>query len=344
MRNRERRTVSEMSFGRSSFGMLLVFAGVLTASVLASPELLSTEPAEPITPIPLESKQLDPKRIALGERLFHDVRLSRDNSQSCATCHPLQKGGMDGLPRAAGADGDLPLRNTPTVFNVGLNSTYNWDGSANTLEKHADLTLSNPKLMNMTWSELLARLGADARYVTAFKAAYSQGLTQDAVLDAIAHFEQSLLTPNSRFDRYLRGEENTLTERELAGYRLFKSYGCASCHQGVNIGGNLFQKFGVFLDMKDNARTDDPGRIAVTGVSRDREVFRVPSLRNVAVTAPYFHDGRTQTLEEAVDTMANAQLGRKLSKEDVDKIVGFLHALTGEYQGRPLGARDSESR
>ena len=184
---------------------------------------------------------------------------------------------MDGLPRAAGPDGNLRLRNTPTVFNVGLSSWYNWDGSANTLEKHADLTLANPQIMNMTWTELLARLRADVGYVTAFKAAYLQGLTEDAVLDAIAQFERSLLTPNSRFDRFLGGEQNALNERELAGYRLFKSYGCVSCHQGVNIGGNLFQKFGVFLDVKEKARTDDPGRIVVTGVARDREVFRVPA-------------------------------------------------------------------
>ena len=320
------------------FGIFLFFTGALTASVLASPEPLSTHTAEPISPIPPESTGLDAKRIALGERLFSNFRLSRDNSQSCATCHPLQKGGMDGLPRATGADGNLRLRNTPTIFNVGLNSSYNWDGSANTLEKHADLTLSNPQIMNMTWPELLARLRGDVGYATAFDAAYLHGLTKDAVLDAIAQFERSLLTPNSRFDRFLGGEKNALTEREVAGYQLFKSYGCVSCHQGVNIGGNLFQKFGVFLDVKKKAGTDDPGRIIVTGVARDREVFRVPSLRNVAVTAPYFHDGRAQTLPEAVDTMANAQLGRRLSAEDVDKIVGFLRTLTGEYQGRRLDA------
>jgi cytochrome c peroxidase len=336
--------MGKASFYRSSFGVLLVFIGALSATVLAAVEPPNTHPAEPITPIPLELKELDARRVALGERLFHDVRLSRDNSQSCASCHPLQKAGMDGLPRAAGAQGNLRLRNTPTVFNVGFNFTYNWDGNANTLERHAELTLSNPQLMNMTWPELLARLAADAGYVRAFEAAYSRGLTQATVLDAIAHFERSLLTPNSRFDRYLRGEVDALTERELAGYGLFKSYGCISCHQGVNIGGNLFQKFGVFSDVKANARTVDPGRIAVTGVTRDREVFRVPSLRNVAVTAPYFHDGRAQRLEDAVETMADAQLGRKLSKEDLDKIVGFLHTLTGEYQGRPLGAHQSEAR
>jgi cytochrome c peroxidase len=226
---------------------------------------------------------------------------------------------MDGLPRAIGADGNLRLRNTPTIFNVGLNSTYNWDGSADTLEKQAEITLSNPTLMNMTWPELLARLRSDSTYVAAFTEAYSEGLTQDAVLDAIASFERSVLTPNSRFDRYLRGERDALTERELAGYRLFKSYGCVSCHQGVNIGGNLFQKFGVFLNMSESARTDDPGRIAVTGVARDREVFRVPSLRNVAVTAPYFHDGRRV---QVVQIRTNRLKGRLVSSSRSNVLRG----------------------
>jgi cytochrome c peroxidase len=159
------------------------------------------------------------------------------------------------------------------------------------------------------------------------------------VLDALASFERSLLTPNSRFDRYLRGERHILTEPEQQGYRLFKSYGCVTCHQGVNIGDNMYQKFGVFADTKDTgnpAVVIDAGRYAVTKVPRDREVFRVPSLRNVAVTAPYFHDGRARSLEEAVETMAKVQLGMTLTHEESGLIVQFLHTLTGEYQGRPV--------
>jgi cytochrome c peroxidase len=298
----------------------------------------TTESREPIVPIPLHLA-LDPKRVALGERLFHDVRLSHNNTQACTTCHPLEHGGMDGRPRAITTNGVLHLRNTPTIFNVGFNASCNWDGIANTLEAHAELVLLNPNLMNMTWPELLAKLHADADYVTSFNTAYPGGLTPANVLDALANFERSLLTPNSRFDRYLRGERHALTAPEQQGYGLFKSYGCVACHQGINIGGNMYQKFGIFEDtggVADPAAVVDLGRYRVTKVPRDRGVFRVPSLRNVAVTAPYFHDGRERTLEDAVETMARVQLGMTLTQEEIGLIVQFLHTLTGEYQGRPV--------
>jgi cytochrome c peroxidase len=159
------------------------------------------------------------------------------------------------------------------------------------------------------------------------------------VLDSLATYERSLITPNARFDRYLRGEHQALTAEEQRGYQLFKSYGCVACHQGVNVGGNLFQKFGIFPAMVGQAppgTEPDPGRFGVTGVARDRWVFRVPSLRNVVLTAPYFHDGRAPTLEDAVDTMARVQLGRTLTGEEIGLIVQFLHTLTGDYEGRSL--------
>jgi cytochrome c peroxidase len=295
-------------------------------------------PQEPIAPLPL-SMALDPQRVALGERLFHDVRLSHDNTRSCTSCHPLEGGGMDGRPRAITANGTLHLRNTPTIFNVGLNTAFNWDGIAHTLEAHAQIALLNPSLMNTTWPQLLDKLQADTDYVTRFNIAYSGGVRPDNVLDALASFERSLLTPNSRFDRYLRGEQHALTAPEQQGYRLFKSYGCVACHQGINIGGNMYQKFGVFAETNgvgSPAAVVDLGRYAVTKVPRDRAVFRVPSLRNVAVTAPYFHDGRARTLAEAVATMARVQLGRTLTPEETEVIVQFLQTLTGEYLGRPV--------
>jgi cytochrome c peroxidase len=193
--------------------------------------------------------------------------------------------------------------------------------------------------MNTTWPELLAKLQADADYVTRFNTAYEDGLMPANVLDALASFERSLLTPNSRFDRYLRGECQALTPSEQKGYGLFKSYGCVTCHQGINIGGNIYQKFGVFqgpINANSPTSAADLGRYNVTKVPRDREVFRVPSLRNVAVTGPYFHDGRTRTLDDAVETMARVQLGRTLTPEEVRLIVQFLHTLTGEYHGRPI--------
>ena len=295
---------------------------------------------EPIAPLPL-TIAVDSARASIGERLFHDVRLARDNAHSCATCHPLDKGGTQPRHRASATTGKRLPRDIPTIFNVGLNFSFNWDGAIETLEAHAEAVLLNPNVMNATWPELLARLQADSGYVTAFRAAYAQGITRANVLDALASFERSLVTPNSRFDRYLRGERDALTIAEQQGYQLFKSYGCVACHQGTNIGGNLFQKFGLFEASEAPPSLDaaiDLGRYGVTKVSRDREVFRVPSLRNVAATAPYFHDGRAATLEVAVDTMARMQLGRQLTQGEIGLIVQFLQTLTGEWRGKPLPA------
>jgi cytochrome c peroxidase len=229
-------------------GCVLLASPIPAAEALRMP-LVSpvVESHQPLVPIPLHPA-LDAKRVALGARLFHEVRLSHDNTRSCTTCHPLERGGMDGRPRALAANGILHLRNTPTIFNVGLNAVFNWDGIANTLEAQAEGVLLHPNLMNTTWSEILAKLQADADYVSSFNTAYPGGLIPANVLDALASFERSLLTPNSRFDRYLRGEQHILTAPEQQGYQLFKSYGCIACHQGINIGGNMYQKFGVFQE------------------------------------------------------------------------------------------------
>jgi cytochrome c peroxidase len=317
----------------------LVLSAMGPAVVATRPAVARSELVEPIAPVPVGHPR-DPQRVALGRQLFQDARLSGDRGRSCGTCHPLDRGGMDGRVGSPTATDTPNLRNTPTIFNVGLSSYFNWDGVADTLEAHAEIVLTSPSLMNITWPDLLGRLEADAGYADGFRAAYRDGITRANVLDALATFERSLETPNSRFDRYLRGERSALTEAERRGYALFKAYGCVTCHQGVNIGGNMFQRFGVFPDR--NVPGPDPGRFDVTGVSRDRGVFRVPSLRNVAVTAPYFHDGRAATLEVAVDTMARVQLGRTLHEEEIARIIDFLRTLTGEYQGRPIGpvARD----
>lgn len=293
---------------------------------------------EPLTPILLVTTD-KPKQTQLGERLFHDPQLSHDNRQSCATCHPLDRGGMDGQPRAIAVDGLPRLRNTPTIFNVGLNFWFNWDGIAHTLEAHAEQLLRNPAVMNTTWPELRGKLGREADYVSAFRAAYVDGLTWHNVIAALASFERSLTTPHSRFDAYLRGERQALTAEEQHGYGLFKSYGCVACHQGINIGGNMFAKFGVFQPLNGAGEGDiDGGRHGVTHRPQDIQVFRVPSLRNVAVTAPYFHDGRAPTLAVAVDTMARVQLGKDLTPEEIGLIVQFLQTLTGNYRGAPVRA------
>jgi cytochrome c peroxidase len=323
--------------------LLIKSAMSLSESPRALPEPSAAASGEPITPLPL-SLDLDSKRVALGKRLFNDVRLSRDNTKSCATCHPLQQGGMDGRRRASSANDSQPARNTPTIFNVGFNASFNWDGIADTLEAQAEIVLLSPRLMNTTWPQLLSKLRADADYVVGFKDAYTEGPTRANVLAALADFQRSLLTPNARFDRYLRGERQALTEAEQQGYGLFKSYGCVACHQGMNIGGNMYQKFGVFAETSGAAIPVDLGRYVVTKAPRDREVFRVPSLRNVAATGPYFHDGRATTLEEAVTTMVRVQLGRTLTSYEINLIVQFLHTLTGEYQGRPVGTPENNRK
>ena len=235
------------------------------------------------------------------------------------------------------ATGTLHARNNPTIFNVAFNAVYNWDGGVYTSEAHAERVLLSPALMHTTWPTLLAKLQAIPDYRAAFTTLYPGRLTPAHVLDALATYERSLVTPNARFDRYLRNQPEALSPVERRGYAIFKAYGCVACHQGVNVGGSMFQKFGIFQEAPhDPTRPVDLGRFLLTQVPRDRAVFRVPSLRNVALTAPYFHDGRTATLEAAVSIMARVQLGRTLSPEDTHAIVQFLHTLTGEYQGRSL--------
>jgi cytochrome c peroxidase len=293
--------------------------------------------AEPITPLP-SAISLDAGKVRLGEMLFHDVRLSRGDVLACAACHALAEGGDDNRARSPGSDGELLNFNAPTVFNAALSFRLNWRGNFRTLEEQNEAVLLDRDLMDMTWEELLPKLRADEAYREAFATVYGSDPAPAHVLDALATFQRSLTTPNAPFDRHLRGERDALTSEEERGYRLFKDYGCVACHQGVNIGGNLFQRFGIFHDPFSQypIRTADLGRFTITGQADDRFVFRVPSLRNVAVTAPYFHDGRTQTLEQAVREMARSQLGRVLTEQEVGQIAGFLRTLTGEYRGRSL--------
>jgi cytochrome c peroxidase len=298
---------------------------------------------EPITPVP-RAVALDADKVRLGEMLFHDVRLSRGDVLACASCHLLAEGGDDNRARSPGVDGELLNFNAPTVFNAALSFRLNWRGNFRTLEEQIEAVLLDPHLMNTSWEELLPKLRADEAYRESFAAVYGNGPEPAHVLDALATFERSLLTPDARFDRYLRGERNALETEEEQGYELFKAYGCVACHQGVNVGGNLFQKFGIFHDPfahRGRVSEADLGRLAITGKEADRYVFRVPSLRNVGVTAPYFHDGRAASLEEAVEAMGRSQLGRSLTEQEIDLIVAFLRTLTGEYQGRPL-APDSD--
>lgn len=303
----------------------------LLASV-ASAAAVAASSDEPIQPVPLAHGQ-DPARADLGRRLFNDARLSANNTVSCASCHSLAKGGADGLERSVGFNGQRTGVNAPTVLNAALNFKQFWNGRAGSLEAQIDAVIQNPVEMGSKWPDVVAKLAKDAGYQAAFAAAYRDGVTQANITNAIATYERTLITPNSRLDSYLRGNRQALNDQEKSGYAKFKQYGCVACHQGVNVGGNMFQKFGVMGDYfaKRGQPTDaDLGRYLVTRDPADKNVFKVPSLRNVALTAPYLHDGSAKTLEDVVDVMFRYQLGRTASREDRAAIVSFLRTLSGE--------------
>jgi cytochrome c peroxidase len=294
--------------------------------------------SEPLSPLPL-TLTLDVRKVALGDRLFHEARLSRDGTVACASCHNLKTGGVDRLARSKGVGGQLGGINAPTVFNSGFNYRQFWDARARTLEDQVDGPLQHPLEMAGTWPNALDTLAGDPHYRAEFAALYRDGVTTANVKDAIATFERSLFTPNARFDLYLRGNAAALSDFELAGYRLFKQVGCTSCHQGMNIGGNMVQKLGIienYFAGRSDLTEADQGRFNLTRLEEDRYVFRVPSLRNVAITPPYLHDASAPTLEDAVRIMARYQLGVDLSAGDVATISAFLGTLTGEYKGGQL--------
>lgn len=286
---------------------------------------------EPLLPLP-DPPAVDARVAALGERLFHDPRLSADGTVSCASCHTIANGGDDGRGRSLGIRDQEGEINSPTVLNSGLNFVQFWDGRAATLEDQVGGPIEAPLEMGNTWQAVLKTLGADPEYTRAFQGAFADGITQQNVRAAIATFERTLLTPDSPFDRWLKGDKQALDAEQAAGYALFKGVGCIACHQGRNVGGNMFQRFGVFGDYfatRGGVKKADYGRFNVTGVESDKFVFRVPSLRNVELTAPYFHDGSAASLEDAVRTMAQYQLGRPLEDQQVLRIVAFLKSLTG---------------
>lgn len=295
--------------------------------VLAAAATAAAGPAlddEPIKPVPLSLHQ-DPARAAIGRRLFSDTRLSGNGQLACASCHDLGRAGADSTARSAGVGKRLTALNTPTIFNAALNFKQFWDGRADTLEAQIEMVVVNADEMGGRWPEVVARVGSDAQYRSAFGAAYRDGVSKASIIDALASFERTQITPNARFDRYLRGDADAISAAEKAGYAKFKQYGCVACHQGVNVGGNMFQKFGVMGAVPGAAAQ---GRFALTGLESDRQVFKVPSLRNVAETAPYFHDASAATLEQAVDTMFEYQLGRFAPAADKAAIVAFLRTLS----------------
>lgn len=289
-------------------------------------------------PLP-ERLELDSNKIALGEKLFNEVRLSSNNAVSCASCHVLLKGGTDNRYRSIGVNGGTGEVNAPTVLNSGFNFVQFWDGRALSLESQIEGPVNHPKEMASNWQQVLDKLQHDSNYSKQFSKLYQDGITPTNIKDAIATFERSLTTPNSRFDKYLRGNLDALSPNEILGYELFQSYGCATCHQGVNLGGNMFEKMGLMGDYfadRGHVTQADNGRFNLNHNPESMHEFRVPSLRNVALTAPYFHDGNAKTLEDAIIIMAKYQLGRPMPETDLDAIAAYLRSLTGEFQGNPL--------
>ena len=334
-----RRQRPRLAVGAGVAGLMLA----LSAGVLVRPDeerspeaalLANLEPhrREPIRPLPRYFDVGSP--IAeLGKRLFHETTLSGDGTLSCASCHDLNRGGADARALSVGMGGAVGAINAPTVFNAVFNFRQFWDGRAEDLIEQASGPVANPIEMGADWDQVVGRVAADGSYREQFSEVFGREVDREGITEAIAAYERSLITANGRFDRWLYGEDDALSEIELEGYRLFKSVGCVTCHQGINAGGNMYQTMGKMADYfadRGEITEADYGRYNVTGRESDRFRFKVPTLRNVAETAPYFHDGQIPTLLEAVQKMARYQLGIHLRAEEGRAITAFLKTLSGE--------------
>ena len=282
---------------------------------------------EPISPIKPPAN-INLGQAELGKKLYFDPRLSKSGFISCNSCHNLSMGGTDNIPTSIGDKWQQGPINSPTVLNSSLNLAQFWDGRAADLKEQAGGPIANPGEMAFTHTLAIDVLQSIPGYVREFKQVFGKDkIDIDQVTTAIAEFEKTLVTPNSRFDQWLLGKKDALTKTELEGYKLFKDSGCVACHNGEAVGGNSFQKMGLVEPYKGNM---PDGRAAVTGNDADRFNFKVPTLRNVEMTYPYVHDGAANTLTEAVDVMGRLQLGKKFTKDENAKIVAFLKTLTGD--------------
>lgn len=293
---------------------------------------------EPIRPIP-DSVPYDPAKAELGKVLYNDTRLSADGTISCASCHAIETYGVDNKRYSEGINGQLGGVNAPTSFNAVFNFVQFWDGRAATLAEQAGGPPLNPVEMgSKDFEEIAARIAQDKVFTKRFVAVYPEGLSQETITDAIAEYEKTLVTPNCPFDRYLKGDDQAMTAEQVEGYEIFKDYSCATCHCGVNMGGLSYELMGKRanyfedreLTLKSGLTDGDNGRWAQTGVERDRYRFKTPTLRNVAMTWPYYHDGSVETLEQAISMMSTYQVGRKMSEDKVAKVKAFLEAQTAE--------------
>lgn len=306
--------------------MKIPVISLLFASVIASSaSVIAAEPVQPISPV----KEINLAQVELGKKLFFDPRLSKSGFISCNSCHNLSMGGTDNLKTSIGHKWQQGPINSPTVLNSSLNIAQFWDGRAADLKEQAGGPIANPGEMASTHTLALDVLQSIPAYTTEFKQVFgSDKINIEQVTQAIAEFEKTLVTPNSRFDQWLLGNKNAITEQELAGYNLFKQVGCTACHNGEALGGNSFQKMGLVKPYKTSNTAE--GLSGVTGKDADRFKFKVPTLRNVEMTYPYFHDGEAATLTDAVDVMGKLQLGKQFSESENAQIVAFLKTLTGD--------------
>lgn len=312
--------------------LLLSFSTFLFAKTEDKTSVLHAKQNLPIPPITAK-ENLNPKKIQLGELLFNEVKFSQSFTHSCATCHNLKKGGTDKQTHFVGSNAVEGTLNTPTVFNSRYNFRQFWDGRAKTLKDVINDHLLDKHIYNNNWESLIERLQSSTKYNELFKSIYHENIQQSHIEEVLEQYLHTLITPNSPFDRYVRGDTKAISEDAQKGYELFNNYGCISCHQGPNVGGNLYQKMGIYknyFDKKDKINESDLGRFNVTNRDEDTFVFKVPSLRNVALTGPYLHDGSAETLEEVVQIMAEYQVGQKLPAYEISHIVKFLETLTGD--------------
>lgn len=299
---------------------------LLAGFAFQSAALAADEPIQPIKP----PANINLGMVELGKKLYFDPRLSKSGFISCNSCHNLSMGGTDNIPTSIGDKWQQGPINAPTVLNSSLNVAQFWDGRAADLKAQAGGPIANPGEMAFTHTLALGVLESIPGYVREFKQVFGKNkIDIDQVTLAIAEFEKTLVTPNSRFDQWLLGKKDALTADEQAGYKLFKDSGCVACHNGEAVGGNSFQKMGLVEPYKGNTKGVE-GRAGVTGKDADRFNFKVPTLRNVEMTYPYFHDGAANTLTEAVDVMGRLQLGKKFTQDENAKVVAFLKTLTGD--------------
>lgn len=317
--------------------LVLLIAGI--AAAFAADDPLMKQAQSTFEPIPLKPPAIKdvtatPAMIELGKALYFDPRLSQSHNISCNTCHQIGLGGVDMLPTSIGHKWQQGSRNAPTVLNSVFNAAQFWDGRAADLKEQAGGPIQNPIEMGISHKHAIEMLKGISGYAKLFNAAFpsdADRITMPNVVAAIAAFEATLITPNAPFDKYLRGDASALTAEQKEGLKLFMDKGCAGCHAGINVGGQMYAPFGVIeRPGADILPPGDKGRFQVTKTVSDEYVFRVPPLRNVELTPPYFHSGKSWDLRQAVAVMGASQLGHRLTDEEVSAITAFLKSLTGE--------------